>query len=257
MKFENDKSILQQKMSASYVGISRRQAMIKALNISKGDKILDIGCGGGHLIEDIAKSVGQEGKAIGIDPSSSQINSAEELCSELDNTLFYCCLANKIDLEDDSIDAVTSIQTFEYIKDIDSALLEAKRLLKPKSKFFNISTLWDYYRFHGPEKKLNDLMHDVFKEHCAHQMVPTFLNGKLKNLGFKGIKTSELAYIFTKRDENSFAKYAETLIATFALNKGVEEEKVKEWKRQLKEAEDKGTFCFTSIPVLTEAYLEK
>ena len=37
----------------------------------------------------------------------------------------------------------------------------------------------------------------------------------------------------------------------------VEEEKIKEWKRQLKEAEDKGTFCFTSIPVLTEAYLEK
>ena len=36
MKFENDKSILQQKMSASYVGISRRQAMIKALNINKG-----------------------------------------------------------------------------------------------------------------------------------------------------------------------------------------------------------------------------
>ena len=46
-------------------------------------------------------------------------------------------------------------------------------------------------------------------------------------------------------------------LATYALNKGVEEEKVKEWKRQLKEAEDKGTFCFTSIPVLTEAYLEK
>jgi len=88
-------------------------------------------------------------------------------------------------------------------------------------------------------------------------MVPTFLNGRLKNLGFKDIKTSELAYIFTKRDENSFAKYAEALIATFALSKGVEEEKVKEWKRQIKEAEDKGTFCFTSIPVLTEAHLEK
>ena len=37
------------------------------------------------------------------------------------------------------------------------------------------------------EKKLNDLMHDVFKEHCAHQMVPTFLNGKLKNLETKEI----------------------------------------------------------------------
>ena len=257
MKFENDSSILQRKMSSSYVGVSRRQAMIKALNINIGDIILDVGCGGGQLIEDIAKSVGIADKAIGIDPSSSQISSAKELCSGLENTLFICCLANNIDLESESVDAVASIQTFEYIDDIDEALTEIKRLLKPRAKFLNISTLWDYYRFHGPEKKLNDLMHDVFKEHCSHQMVPTFLNGRLKNLGFKDIKTTELAYVFTKRDENSFAKYAETLIANFALSKGVEKEKVSEWQRQIKKAEENGRFCFTSIPVLTEAILEK
>ena len=79
----------------------------------------------------------------------------------------------------------------------------------------------------------------------------------LKNLGFKDIKTTELAYVFTKRDENSFAKYAETLIANFALSKGVEKEKVSEWQRQIKKAEENGRFCFTSIPVLTEAILEK
>ena len=257
MKFENDNSILQRKMSSSYVGVSRRQAMIKALNINIGDIVLDIGCGGGQLIEDIAKSVGRKGKAIGIDPSSSQISSAKDLCSNLENTLFICCLADNIDLESDSIDAASSIQTFEYIDDIDDALIEIKRLLKPQAKFLNISTLWDYYRFHGPEQKLNDLMHDVFKQHCAHQMVPTFLNGKLKSLGFKNIKTTELAYVFTKRDENSFAKYAETLIANFALGKGVDREKVSEWQRQIKEAEENGSFCFTSIPVLTEAYIEK
>ena len=112
MKFENDNSILQRKMSSSYVGVSRRQAMIKALNINIGDNILDVGCGGGQLIEDIAKSVGIAGKAIGIDPSSSQISSAKELCSGLENTLFICCLANNIDLESESVDAVASIQTF-------------------------------------------------------------------------------------------------------------------------------------------------
>ena len=66
-----------------------------------------------------------------------------------------------------------------------------------------------------------------------------------------------LAYVFTKRDENSFAKYAETLIANFALSKGVEKEKVSEWQKQIKKAEENGRFCFTSIPVLTEAILEK
>ena len=70
----------------------------KALDINIGDNILDVGCGGGQLIEDIAKSVGIAGKAIGIDPSSSQISSAKDLCSDLENTLFICCLANNIDL---------------------------------------------------------------------------------------------------------------------------------------------------------------
>ena len=54
MKFENDNSILQRKMSSSYVGVSRRQAMIKALDINIGDNILDVGCGGGQLIEAVS-----------------------------------------------------------------------------------------------------------------------------------------------------------------------------------------------------------
>ena len=67
--------------------------------IEKDNKVLDVGCGGGQLIEEIAKSVGIAGKAIGIDPSSSQISSAKDLCSDLENTLFICCLANNIDLK--------------------------------------------------------------------------------------------------------------------------------------------------------------
>ena len=65
-------------------------------------------------------------------------------------------------------------------------------------------------------------------------MVPTFLNGKLKNLGFKDIKTTELAYVFTKRDENSFAKYAETLMANFALGKGLNKKKLQNGVGKLK-----------------------
>ena len=47
-----------------------------------------------------------------------------------------------------------------------------KRISKPESKFVNISILWDYFRFYGPEEKLNDLIHDAFRAHCFHQMLP-------------------------------------------------------------------------------------
>ena len=54
-------------------------------------------------------------------------------------------------------DRITSTQTLENIKDVDSSLNELKRISKKKSKFVNVSILWDYFRFYGPEQKLNDI----------------------------------------------------------------------------------------------------
>ena len=257
MKFDNETSTLQQKMTSSDVGVQRRQAMLKAMQIKINEKIIDIGCGGGHLVEEISKCLNENGKVIGLDPSNSQIDSAKIRCKKLENTEFLIGPANRINLEDNFIDTVTSTQTLEYIKDIDATLLEIRRISKNKSKFLNISTLWDFYRFHGPEQKLNDLIHNVFKDHCFHQMLPTILNGKLYKLGYTNIKTNELAFVFTQRNENSFATFAEIFLANFALGKGVEKEKVTEWRRQIKKSEENGSFCFTAIPVLTEAYLER
>ena len=256
MKFSNNVSSLQQKLSASSAGINRRQSILNSLDVKTGDTILDIGCGGGHLLEELSLCTGASGKVIGIDPSESQLLSAKERCKNLRNVSFIQCYADKIDLPNNSCDAITSIQTLEYIEDIDTVLKEIKRLQSSNSKFANVSTLWDFYRFYGPEKKLNDLIHEVFKDHCFHQMLPTQLNGKLENLGFTNIKTKELSFVITKRNSNSFATFAETFLANFAISKGVSKEKVLKWREQLKRAEKKGYFCFTNFPVLTEAIIK-
>ena len=41
-----------------------------------------------------------------------------------------------------------------YINNVDEALFAAKKLQKPKSIFVNVSTLWNFFGFHGPEKKI-------------------------------------------------------------------------------------------------------
>ena len=157
-------------------------------------------------MEAISLGVGVNGKAIGVDPSETQIVSAEDRCQSLENTEFLCCYADEIDMDDASCDSITSTQTLEYIEDVDAALNEIRRLLKNHSRFVNISTLWDYFGFHGPDKELNSLMHEVVKGQ-KHPMLPTKLNGKLEKLGFKNIRTHEIPFFITKRDENSFAKF--------------------------------------------------
>ena len=51
MEFSDDIGKLQRLMAASSAGIARRQAIMDNLVIKADDKIIDIGCGGGYLLE--------------------------------------------------------------------------------------------------------------------------------------------------------------------------------------------------------------
>ena len=186
MEFKNDIAIIQQQATQTNVGVIRRQAILNELNIQKGQTIIDIGCGGGHLLKEMSLAVGDKGKIIGVDSSDFQIKSAEKFCSDLSNVELMCCNEDNISIEPKSCDAVTSTQTLEYIEDIDDVLREMKKLQKQNSRFVNISTLWDFFGFHGPDPELNKIMHDSMKGQ-KHPMLPIQLSGKLEKLGYKNI----------------------------------------------------------------------
>lgn len=127
-----------------------------------------------------------------------------------------------------SCDAVTFTQTLEYIEDVDEALYAAKILQKPMSIFVNVSTLWDFFGFHGPEKELNYTMHKIYRSQ-KHPMLPTQLNRKLEKQGYMNIKTREIPFFITNRDENSFVKYHEILIVNAAIKNGMSQDIVQKW----------------------------
>ena len=255
MEFQNEIGLIQRKMAASIAGTSRRLEILNALDLKPGHQVLDIGCGGGHLLEELAKAVGPNGKVFGLDTSEDQLKQAKERCISYDNIFTLQNFANSINLDNNSCDAVVSVQTFEYIEDVNESIQEVVRILKPESIFLNISILWDYYKFYGADKDLNNLIQETFKEHCFHQMLPMNITGKLKKFGFKHIKHKPLPVFITNRDDNSPAKYAAEVMAQFAIQQGVSKKKVNEWQSQLIKAEEEGRFAYTNLPILTYCYL--
>ena len=255
VKFVKETARNQRLIASSMAGISRRQAILQTLSINSNDRIMDVGCGAGHLVEQLAKATSGQGQVYALDPSEDQLAEARDRCSDLSNIIFLHGSADNIDLESGVCDIVTSTQAYEYIEDIDAALLESTRILRSGGSFVNVSILWDYFRFYGPDETLNNLVHDAFKEHCYHQMLPMELPGKLRGLGYKYIKNESLAFMVSDRDQNSPARYLETMMANFAVTHGVSKKDVEDWRVQLTEAEVEGRFGFTSYPVLTSAYL--
>ena len=255
MKFDNDVGRIQRLMAASVAGMARRQAVLDNLTLKAGNRIIDVGCGAGQLLGHLAKAVGDTGEVYGLDPSADQLAQASASLSGFTNISLLERNADDSGLDDDICDAATSTQALEYISDVDAALAEITRVLKPGGAFVNISILWDHFRFHGAQDGVNNMIHEAFRAHCSHQMLPMELPGKLEHLGYRHIRDTSLAFMITRRDQNSPARYTEQVMANFALSQGVPETVVADWRAQLVAAEEAGRFGFASFPVLTAAYL--
>jgi ubiquinone/menaquinone biosynthesis C-methylase UbiE len=253
--FDSDLGKLQRLMAESIAGTTRRNAILSELQIQSGDTIIDVGCGAGHLLTHLAKAVGNNGTIYGLDPSKAQIDQAELRCAEFENIKLIERNADNSQLQSDCCDSATSTQALEYIPDVDPSLDEITRILRSGGAFVNVSILWDHFKFYGAEQRLNEKIHDSFRAHCSHQMLPMELPGKLDRRGFKNVKDKSLAFVITRRDGNSPARYTEDVMANFALTQGISAEEISDWKSQLKKAEQEGRFGFTSFPVMTSAYL--
>ena len=152
MEFTSDIGRTQTLMAASSAGIARRKAIMDNLSLKSDNRIIDIGCGGGHLLELLAKALGSAGAVYGLDPSEEQIAQAKTRCAEFENVRFLHSSATKMDLEDGSFNTVTSTQTLEYIPDVDASISECTRIRKGYGELLNISILWDYFRFYAAEE---------------------------------------------------------------------------------------------------------
>jgi len=253
MDFQNEIGDLQRKITQCQEGIARRRTMFESLVVESGQTILDLGCGGGHLVHELALAVGSDGYIVGVDPSPNQIAAARKLCTDLENVEFKADSATDLSFNDSMFDSVTSTQVLEYVKDVDKSLTEIHRVLKKGGRFCAISVLWDHWRFHGPEPDLNEEIHNVFRDHCFHQMLPLDMPRKLLSNSFSGIHSAPIGFINQVLHNNSFALWSSKVISAFAINNGMSKDKVMAWNKQLKEADREGRFGFVSMPVLTTA----
>ena len=91
------------------------------------EKLLDIGCGTGYLIDILAKNY--EAEFTGLDLSPEMIKQANN--KNIKNARFVEGRSDEIPFEDNTFNIVTCSQSFHHYPDTDKAMQEARRVLKP------------------------------------------------------------------------------------------------------------------------------
>src|SRR5262245_20466155 len=178
---------LQQSASKTTDYAARRTATLHVLAPSAGEAILDVGCGSGLLLREIAAAVGNTGKACGIDLSNDQLSAARANCADLANVELRVGDIRDLPYPDASFDAVASIQVLEYLDDVSRALAEIHRTLKPNGRVINFATVWDALFWHSPEPARTQRMLNAWRAHAPHPNLPPFLRALMANAGFTSV----------------------------------------------------------------------
>lgn len=89
-----------------------------------GDRILDVGCGKGHLVKALT-DLGVDAAGIDLNPNASDVAVVPRVRT---------MSATNLDFDDGTFDAVVSFHAIEHIPRIEEALGEMARVVKPAGK---------------------------------------------------------------------------------------------------------------------------
>tara|TARA_R110002126_G_scaffold266899_3_gene410285 strand:- start:31 stop:717 length:687 start_codon:yes stop_codon:yes gene_type:complete len=104
--------------------------VLPQMDVRAGMVSLDLGCGNGWATR-MLSTLAPGASAIGIDAAPAMVKRAEELHDLTTRARYEVCTFEAIDFNDDKFDRVFSMEALYYAVDLDQAIAEIHRVLKP------------------------------------------------------------------------------------------------------------------------------
>ena len=139
------------------LGIHRlwKKSLLNMMNPSSNQNLIDVACGTGDIAKLFVKHVNKLSRIACVDPNKGMISKGKEKLSKFKNINWIISPAEKIPLSDNLFDFYTISFGLRNTADIDKALSEAYRVLKPGGRFLclefskiqntNLETLYKNY----------------------------------------------------------------------------------------------------------------
>jgi ubiquinone/menaquinone biosynthesis C-methylase UbiE len=223
--------------------VAQRAACLRMLDPRRGERALDVGCGPGLLLADLGALVGPRGSALGIDISADMVSIARARCEPWPWIAVAEGPATAIHAPDEAFDIVTSTQVLEYVPDVDAALAEIRRVLRPGGRAMLLDSDWEALVTNADDVARQSAVLQAWRAHAAHQSLPRSLVARLKRAGFDILRQEVLMMFNTSLNPHSYAGGLVSIIAAFVAKGGaMPATDVAAWREDLVAVDARGEF---------------
>tara|TARA_Y100001935_G_scaffold177664_1_gene147077 strand:- start:1024 stop:1728 length:705 start_codon:yes stop_codon:yes gene_type:complete len=112
-----------------------KKNLLNMMNPTINQKLIDVACGTGDIAKICLKTVGEDFQITCLDPNEKMIKKGKEKLSKFKKLKWIISHAEKLPLPDNSFDFYTISFGLRNTKNIDKALSEAYRVLKPGGRY--------------------------------------------------------------------------------------------------------------------------
>lgn len=225
--------------------VKQRLVTLDALAINAGDSVLDAGCGTGLLTALMSAQAGPSGQVTGLDQSPHMLELAANRCGAMDNVKFHQGDITNLGFDSDNFDAASCIQTLLYVEDVDSAIGELYRVLKPGGRVGIIETDWHGLVINSPDHALTRIMTDAWDSTVASPNLPAKLMPLLRKTGFKAVSVRAIPVINSSYNPSGYGASMIRYMAKNAVKKEfISQQQADQWVADIKSLAKQQSFFF-------------
>ena len=225
--------------------VHQRARTLEALDIQQGEAALDVGCGSGFLSEEFCRRVGDGGRVIAIDKSAEMVDAARARCAG--HTEFSAREGNVTLLEfsGQTFDLVACTQVLLYVADVEQAIKEMVRVLKPGGRLAILETDWRTAVMRTSHEDLTRAIYDAWDATVPSPNLPVRLKKLMQNAGIENIHVEGIPLVNTEFDTANFSVGSLDWLSGNAYKQGaISKEESKLWRDDLAALGQNGEYFF-------------
>lgn len=226
--------------------VAQREVFARAVSPRVGERVLDIGSGPGFLASILAEAVGPAGSITGVDISEPLNEAARAHCSHQDWVEILHGDAAKLPFASAAADAAIATQVFEYVADLDAAIAEVFRVVRPEGRVVVVDTDWDSIVWHSSDRdRMNEILL-AWEKHAPQPRLPRTLAGRLRRAGFS-VEAQHIVPLFNPEfNPNTYSNRLIDLIVPFVTgHAGIPIGEANAWAHDLRTSGERGDYFFS------------